>query len=334
MPSEKGNTMPTDPLDSLRLPDDPIHPTPEFAATLRTRIERALGRTPTPTQGATMPQTVTAYLSCRGAADALAFYIDVFGAVEVGQRYVDQADGRLGHAEFDINGSHMMIADEYPEVGSVSPLTLGGTPISFSVLVDTAADVDGVYERAVAAGATGQRPPEDQPYGMRAAWVLDQWGHRWTVQAPLGKPAESFPGFDLIDAPGATADAAYAMPARARALLDGPTQLGYFTMFTPDVERASTFFTALFGWQIEPGGHIANIDPPGGLAVRPGVATESPVTLYFQVPDMDAMCARVLELGGQVTLRTTYESGDNAECTDDQGLRFDLHKPIPGYERQ
>ncbi len=285
-----------------------------------------------------MPQTVTAYLSCRGAADALAFYIEVFGAVEVGQRYVDQADGRLGHAEFEVNGSRMMIADEYPEVGSISPLTLGGSPISFSVLVDTAADVDGVYQRAVAAGATGQRPPEDQPYGMRAAWVLDQWGHRWTVQAPLGKPAEAFPGFDLIDAPGSipepVAGSDYVMPARARALLDGPAQLGYFTMFTPDLARASTFFTSLFSWQIEPGGHIANIDPPGGLAVASGAPTEGPVTLYFQVPDIDSMCARVIELGGQVTLRTTYASGDNAECTDDQGLLFDLFKPIPGYERQ
>jgi PhnB protein len=140
--------------------------------------------------------TVSAYLSCKGAAAAISFYADVFGAVEVGQRYVDQSDGRIGHAEFQINDTRMMIADEYPEVGSVSPLTLGGSPVSFAIYVD---DVDAVYQHALDLGATGQRPPEDQPYGARAAWLLDPWGHRWTVQTLLDQPATSFDGFDLID---------------------------------------------------------------------------------------------------------------------------------------
>ena len=119
-------------------------------------------------------------------------------------------------------------------------------------------------------------------------------------------------------------------------LLDGPAQLGYFTLWTADVARATAFFSALFGWQVEPGGHIANIDPPGGFAAGDSSSSLSagPVTLYFQVPALDPVCARVVELGGQVLVRTRYDSGDNAECTDDQGLRFDLFVPIPGYERQ
>ena len=288
-----------------------------------------------------MPRTpegqhaVSAYLSCKGAADAIAFYTEVFGAVEVGQRYVDQSDGRIGHAEFDIHGTRMMIADEYPEIGSVSPLTLGGSPVSFAVYVD---NVDAVYELAVTHGATGQRPPEDQPYGARAAWLLDPWGHRWTVQTLLDQPAASFEGFDLIYAVGGSAKTGYVMPAHAHELLHGPTQLGYFTLWTSELSRATTFFAALFGWVIESSGHIANIDPPGGIAVSTDAEMQDtearPVTLYFQVPDIEAMCARVVELGGNVLLRATYVSGDNAECIDDQGLRFDLFCPIPGYERQ
>lgn len=193
--------MAADPFASLRLPDDPIDPPATFAAALRRRIADALDPTPKGSAMTTTPdgqQTVSAYISCRGAAEAIAFYTEVFGAVEVGQRYVDQSDGRIGHAEFRLGTTTMMIADEYPEVGSVSPLSLGGSPVSFSLLVD---DVDAVWAKAIEAGATPQRPPADQPYGMRACWLLDPWGHRWTVQSPLGRPAEAFDGFDLVDAP-------------------------------------------------------------------------------------------------------------------------------------
>ena len=53
--------------------------------------------------------------------------------------------------------------------------------------------------------------------------------------------------------------------------------------------------------------------------------------LYFRVDDIDAAAARVRELGGEVLSVANYESGGNAECVDDQGLRFDLFRPRPGY---
>lgn len=194
-----------DAFDALRLPDDPLEPPSHFSKLLRARIERALGRTPAvpvPTaKGSTMTRTpagehvVTAYLCCSGAADAIAFYADVFGAVETGQRYVDQSDGRLGHGQFMIGDTHLMISDEYPDYGAVSPTTLGGSSVMLSVYVD---DVDAVYDRAVALGARGVRAPEDQPYGARMGAIVDPWGHRWSVQTLTDGIERPVEGFDLV----------------------------------------------------------------------------------------------------------------------------------------
>ena len=139
--------------------------------------------------------TLTAYICCKGAADALAFYIEVFGAVETGQRYVDQSDGRVGHAEFQLGDTRVMLSDEYPEVGAVSPQTLGGSPIMLTLYVD---DVDAVYAAALGRGAQGVRAPEDQPYGARMGALLDPWGHRWSVQTMTDGIDHPIEGFDLV----------------------------------------------------------------------------------------------------------------------------------------
>ena len=276
-------------------------------------------------------RTVTAYLTAKGAAEAMAFYVDIFGAVEVGERFVDQSDGRVGHAEFTIGDTTLMISDEYPEMGVLSPATLGGSPIMLNTYVD---DVDASYARAVAAGARGMREPSDQFYGSRSAQIIDPWGHRWSLDTVIeGREAPALVGFDAVPAPSVEASVPAGSPPmteRARALLHGPAQLGYFTLKVADLARATSFFSALFEWQIEDGGHIANIDPPGGMSP----AASEPVVLYFQVPDVAAAAERVRALGGTVRSMTDYASGGNAECTDDQGTRFDLFQPIPGYERQ
>ena len=286
-------------------------------------------------------RTVTAYLTAKGAAEAMAFYADIFGALEVGERYVDQNDGRVGHAEFTIGDTTLMISDEYPEIGVLSPATLGGSPIMLNTYVD---DVDASYAWAVAAGARGMREPTDQFYGSRSAQIIDPWGHRWSLETVIeGRAAPALVGFDAVPAPSADASVpAESAPRteRARALLHGPAQIGYLTIHVDDVGRARSFFTALFGWEIEDGhtdgggGHIANIDPPGSISPKTAATAGSTVTLYFQVPDVAATAERVRALGGTVLSTTDYASGGNAECTDDQGTRFDLFQPISGYERQ
>jgi PhnB protein len=119
---------------------------------------------------------ITPYLIVRGAADAIDFYTSMFGATE--RMRMPQADGRIGHAELEFGDSIVMLADEFPDMDIVSPATIGGTPVTIHVYVD---DVDGVIERAVAAGATLDRPVEDRFYGDRSGQIVDPWGHKWSV---------------------------------------------------------------------------------------------------------------------------------------------------------
>ena len=119
---------------------------------------------------------VTPYLCIDGAAAAIDFYKDVFGATE--RMRMPAPDGRIGHAELQIGDSLVMLADEYPEMNVRGPKAIGGTPVSLSVYVE---DVDAVFDRAVQAGATSLRPVADQFYGDRSGSFEDPFGHQWHV---------------------------------------------------------------------------------------------------------------------------------------------------------
>lgn len=119
---------------------------------------------------------VSAYLCVDGAAEAIAFYSEVFGATE--RSRLPMEDGRLGHAEIQIGDSVVMLSDAYPEWGNVSPKTLGGTPIIMNVYVE---DVDAVFAQALALGATEHQAIETYFYGDRSGQFLDPFGHRWNV---------------------------------------------------------------------------------------------------------------------------------------------------------
>jgi PhnB protein len=120
---------------------------------------------------------VTPYLSVNGAAAALDFYRDVFGATERGDRFI-QEDGRIGHAEFQVGDSLIMIADEFPEIDFRSPQSVGGTPVTMHVYVE---DVDAVFARAIEAGAIVRREVVNEFYGDRIGQFEDPFGHRWSV---------------------------------------------------------------------------------------------------------------------------------------------------------
>jgi PhnB protein len=120
--------------------------------------------------------TVTPYLIVKGAAEALEFYKRAFGATEI-MRF-PMPDGRVGHAEMKFGDSIVMLADEFPQMGAVSPQTLGGTPFGLCLYVP---NVDELFAQAVAAGAKVERPVTNQFYGDRAGTVLDPFGHKWTI---------------------------------------------------------------------------------------------------------------------------------------------------------
>ena len=120
--------------------------------------------------------SVTPYLIISGAADAIEFYKKAFGATELFR--FPAPDGKIGHAEIKIGDSPIMLADEFAEMGYKSPQTLGGSPVSIMIYV---ADVDTIFDQAVAAGGKVQRPVKDQFYGDRSGTLEDPFGHVWHV---------------------------------------------------------------------------------------------------------------------------------------------------------
>lgn len=107
--------------------------------------------------------------------EAIDFYVEAFGAVEVEERMV-MPDGKVAHAEIEVEGTRIMMGDEWPDAPNHAPSTLGGTT---TVLFLYTTDVDALWERAVAAGAEVVFPLEDQFYGDRAGRVRDPFGHQW-----------------------------------------------------------------------------------------------------------------------------------------------------------
>ena len=120
--------------------------------------------------------SVTPYLCVKGAASAIEFYRQAFGAVETLR--IPATNGRIGHAEIRIGGAPIFLADEFPEIDVLSPQTIGGSPVLIHLTVP---DVDTLFAQAVAAGATILRPVADQGHGMRNGKLTDPFGHNWML---------------------------------------------------------------------------------------------------------------------------------------------------------
>src|SRR5881398_537273 len=121
---------------------------------------------------------VTPCLVVRGAAKALEFYGEVFGATE--RMRFPGPGGTVAHAEIQIGDSVVIVEDEDPHRGTQAPPP-GGLPGSPASLFIYVPDVDAVIARAAELGAKVQRPAEDQFYGDRDGHIIDPFGHGWTV---------------------------------------------------------------------------------------------------------------------------------------------------------
>jgi len=207
-----------DPLEQLRSPVEPVAPPESFARSLRRRLLAALdveagevpielpGRSPTMTVTSSVRITaISPYLTVHDGAAAIDFYSRAFGAIEEFRVVAD--DGKIGHAELRLGDARIQLSDEYPEIDVRSPRTLGGAAVGLSL---TVGDCDAMWTRALAAGAEGLRPPEDQPHGNRMAVLRDPFGHRWFLLQPietfdLATYAERSSGseFAVVAGPGA-----------------------------------------------------------------------------------------------------------------------------------
>ena len=125
-------------------------------------------------------RTVTPHLVIDGAARAIDFYKEAFGAVEVCR--MAGPGGGVMHAAVRIGDSEVFLCDEFPGMGPKSPLGLGGSPVTIHLFVP---DADATFAQAVAAGAEGRMPPMDMFWGDRYAQVTDPFGHTWSIATRL-----------------------------------------------------------------------------------------------------------------------------------------------------
>ncbi len=124
--------------------------------------------------------TLTPHLTVRDADKALEFYKKGLGA-EVGG-VARMPDGKVMHASLRIGDSMLMLNEEMPEYGGLSPLSLGGTPVTVHIYTD---NVDEAFNRAVSAGAQVKMPLMDQFWGDRYGMVTDPFGHKWSLAAHI-----------------------------------------------------------------------------------------------------------------------------------------------------
>jgi uncharacterized glyoxalase superfamily protein PhnB len=234
--------------------------------------------------------TLIPYLIVRDARSAIAWYAEALGARPVGDPYVTD-DDRIGHAELEVAGATLYLADAYPELGLIGPDD-GRTAVSLHLSVR---DVDAAMERAESAGASVERPVYDAPYG-RTGVIVDPYGHRWMLQSP---------------APAATPG-------------PRPGDTVYLTLQVPDGARARDFYDAVLGWaavpgRVEDGWQIEGTTPMVGIG---GGATEPAAVPMYAVDDIEVAIAAVRTAGGQAGDIERQPYGLSALCRDDQGLPF------------
>jgi uncharacterized glyoxalase superfamily protein PhnB len=125
--------------------------------------------------------TITPQLVVKGVADAIAWYTKALGANEL-LRNTAPDGTRIMHSELLLGDSRFFVVDEFGEGSMKSPATLGGTAVTLHLYVH---DVDALFERAVAAGATVLMKVADQFWGDRYGMIADPFGHRWSMASRI-----------------------------------------------------------------------------------------------------------------------------------------------------
>ena len=328
----------SDPLHVLWTPVVPIRPDPAFTERLAARLDRAItqleggdmtdhdpsgpagaqadwdhnqgdqaeGAPAGPAPVGPRRPAVVPYLAVSGAERALEFYGRAFGARLRG-RPVVMPDGRIGHAELDVAGGTVYVSEEHPEIGVVAPAPGHGASVTIHLEVP---DVDRALARARAAGALEDRPATDYEHGRNAV-LRDPFGHRWMLAGPVR--------------------AAGPVPGTAGGLRHG--DLGYASLWVPDVAQAAEFFSTVLGWRYGPA------SGPGGRQVEGlslhhglwGGFTRSTLFCCFAVADVEVAAARVRAAGGSAGRPHQEPYGLLADCVDDQGSASPCSSRRPGW---
>jgi len=120
--------------------------------------------------------TLTPHLVMKDASKAIDFYKKAFGAEEIAR--MPGPGGKIMHAMIRIGGSFLMLNDEFPDMGASGPESIGGSPVTIHIYAD---NVDKLWEKALAAGATVAMPLGNMFWGDRYGSLVDPFGHRWSL---------------------------------------------------------------------------------------------------------------------------------------------------------
>jgi uncharacterized glyoxalase superfamily protein PhnB len=305
-----------DPLSVLHGDELPVQPDPAFAARLRARLESAVSL-PNRTQGVDMSGTETAiaeldeptvaqapprpaalpYLAVANAREAIAWYIDTFGAALVGEMY-EMDDGRIGHAELAIGDGVLYLSDESPALGVKAPAPQA-TSVSLMLHV---ADTDATLERARERGARVQREPYEN-YGARNATIIDPFNHRWMLSGPVTGTAVPIQHGDV----------------------------GYVSVWAPDADRAAAFYGHVLGWTYDPQSHeVTNTTQRIGIF---SVASRQGMLCCYAVADLGGARQAILDGGGTVGEEKPFDFGTVLDATDPQGTAFAVFQPTGSEPR-
>lgn len=241
-----------------------------------------------------MAEQLTPYLVVRDARGAIDWYGDALGARLVGDPVV-MDDDRIGHAELDVGGACLYLADEFPELGLSGPGD-GKPPVSMHL---TVGDVDTAVDRAAGCGATVERPPADGPAG-RTGVVIDPYGHRWLIQCP--------PRGEIAGRNGPR-----------------PGDTVYLTLQVPDGARARDFYEAVLGWSLAPGRVDDGYEDAGAtpmVGLHGGTHDHHGAVPMYAVDDIEVAAAAVQTAGGLAGEIEQRSFGRSVLCRDDQGLPF------------
>jgi PhnB protein len=128
-----------------------------------------------------MPITaVTPHIVVNDAAAACAWYTQALGARE--RQRIALPSGKVMSLELRFGELPVMVADEFPEMGVLGPLSIGGTAVVVHLLTD---DVDALWQQAIDAGAEVRHPLQDAFWGERHGQIADPFGHRWGLSQHL-----------------------------------------------------------------------------------------------------------------------------------------------------
>lgn len=237
------------------------------------------------------------YLSVAGAREAIAWYIDAFGATVIGEMY-QMDDGRIGHAELQIGDGVLYLADEYPEIGLKAPDPLA---VSVSLMLHVA-DTDATLTRARDRGAVVQREPYEN-YGSRTATIVDPFGHRWMLSGPVtGAPIPIQHG-----------------------------DVGYVSVWSPDADRAAAFYGHVLGWTYDPDTHQVT-NTKGRIGIY---SVDAPPTMFcaYAVTDLEGARQAIVAGGGTVDELEHFDFGTLCGATDSQGASFGVYQPNQSQPR-